>query len=1264
MMRNESNKTAANPGSPRVIVLGVELSSSRSGEHAERRRRARYAVATALITRGFVPEQSETIHAVGIPAKGDPDRTVAAEVFERDGLRGTGGHLPLTPDKVLVVWHSPIPTDRERVSITDAAPVLASVIDRAIKGPTRERLARAFGGDTSQAHSALLGRIEFVALGPDDSSQFPSIARTIGRTLAPKPVPPKVVPPSENKADTGVFRLTLMAAHELADLALLEADRYLDELPPWGPARGRTTRGNETDPSQTSRQESAMRARVASDLAWRIESSRKSSRLSQTFEAEYKGIRDALKELGDQFRVRDSDTGWPSSVAFNVVLETLASRDEYSSLLELYSRETSPAMSARGFDGTEAHDAAIRKFQQQHDRLSSGSRAAATSPLLRTPRPALGTRSGDVGIDALTALLEPHVTYVIDRATVADALIFDTQKTNDSRTLLPVNPWQAAAGRSCKRIVRATATDVDLAEALIDELERRGHDVGSTSGRDHLVLLADLDTYYGRSLRTTFEGVVRHRRAQETIGLEDAIHGAKEDTQKPLNRVHRYSFLSGLTGTLDDSERVRERLGELVTKGNSDAGGLDIPLMRPDGEVAFGTTRFDYARRIARSIARRSEELNRSGRGRITCIGLLASDVRDKQVLLQALNEELHDVLFFTTDLDARLLQSDEYESTRNLIIASPFGLELHPLLQHSAPPFRDTYQTATYLATLAAVGPLPHPVFPPSFPTGAQAQLLGNTSITPQGGGASQTASWITLEQLSDELGARLFEVARSSAIDITPRADAHALQGAPHSTFGIMRPLLLAVFALIIAGSIVLTSPAFHRREVLVGIHRRDSPVLTTVAVTLISTLGLVAAIAIDDWRGDGEPLGLFNGVSVWPSELIRLLACGLGIALALHLHSREEITFRTVAKRFSLPAPVEGTRPQPYWHYLSLAKRLNRTPTKAHGSSARNRITRVARHVLAQGRLLKRWYRFHRIRRRAPRTEAGLRRVRNRWGVLSDDAGGYTVNAAVTWNRFLRLSHPSSRFIRILPSVVAMLLLSWGLEALMAPTLTPVRGPIASTVDQLLLITIRVTIVVLVFWCIDIHHLTTQFVRTLRKARLEWPGAESVEGRKVPTRNEREARANFEALKLASLLSESASWFALPACVAIGGAVLARAHAFDDWSWSEGLVIAYGGLAFFAIASALVLRRAALRARMHSLEIIEEYARSANLDALRGQDSRVKRRVALEAEQLREQAETISLGAYRPIRESAFARSLLIPLGGAGLVALLDYATTIGL
>src|SRR6185436_9518792 len=96
-----------------------------------------------------------------------------------------------------------------------------------------------------------------------------------------------------------------------------------------------------------------------------------------------------------------------------------------------------------------------------------------------------------------------------------------------------------------------------------------------------------------------------------------------------------------------------------------------------------------------------------NGHSGFKAIGILGSDVYDKLLLLQSLHKLFPRTIFFTTDLDARLLHPSELKWSRNLIVASSFNLKIHDddsvHSESPPPPFRDSYQVGQYLATLMA---------------------------------------------------------------------------------------------------------------------------------------------------------------------------------------------------------------------------------------------------------------------------------------------------------------------------------------------------------------------------------------------------------------------------------------------------------------------------------------------------------------------------------------------------------------------------------
>ena len=91
--------------------------------------------------------------------------------------------------------------------------------------------------------------------------------------------------------------------------------------------------------------------------------------------------------------------------------------------------------------------------------------------------------------------------------------------------------------------------------------------------------------------------------------------------------------------------------------------------------------------------------LQKKGLGEhVGAIGVFRTDAYDKLLILRALRPYFPGAVFFTTELDAVLLHQKESQWARNLVVASSFGLELHPELQKDILPFRSSSQAAQYL--------------------------------------------------------------------------------------------------------------------------------------------------------------------------------------------------------------------------------------------------------------------------------------------------------------------------------------------------------------------------------------------------------------------------------------------------------------------------------------------------------------------------------------------------------------------------------------
>jgi hypothetical protein len=243
------------------------------------------------------------------------------------------------------------------------------------------------------------------------------------------------------------------------------------------------------------------------------------------------------------------------------------------------------------------------------------------------------------------------------------------------------------------KFYRTTATDDEVCRSLVLELGRRGVRLdpkeapeGYRRGSDHVALISEWDTFYGRALPLTFAMQASQR------PLSEILHSYP-------NNIHPFQYLRGVDGMLPGTPQK-----ESPPNSSSANEKNDRPRETPEG-----LNQADYLRRLAVQLQEMHQQFHHEGG--LKAVGVLGSDVYDKLLVLKALRRALPGVLFFTNNLDARLGHPDEWNSARNLIVASPFGLRLRRRwgnasdveLQGKILPFRDSYQTAVYAAALCA---------------------------------------------------------------------------------------------------------------------------------------------------------------------------------------------------------------------------------------------------------------------------------------------------------------------------------------------------------------------------------------------------------------------------------------------------------------------------------------------------------------------------------------------------------------------------------
>ncbi len=479
-----------------------------------------------------------------------------------------------------------------------------------------------------------------------------------------------------------------------------------------------------------------------------------------------------------------------------------------------------------------------------------------------------------------------HPTLYSGRATISEWALRDTIDRSKSQS--PLSKFtDGTPTHSGLSVVRTIGSDWQLVQLLARELKLRGawpltsdkahsSDCVREEPLRHIVLVTESDTLYGRALPAVF---------QEAYARLLKTTGSREGQDEGL--LHVFTYLRGLDGKVPGDKNQPDQTNDEKKKSEtSDSDPLASP--HPESIPPSGRSQFDYLRRLEQELVEIDARSRDAGEAGITAIGVVGTDIYDKLLILRALRKRFPRTWFFSTDLDAALSLPSEYPTTRNLIVASHFGLTLNPRLQRSALPFRDAYETSTYFSALLALD------------DDAGRSAVSN-SPDPWNLRAETGKGAVEVPGLSP----LVFEIGRNGPYQLTiPTKDEssgfikdvhppglrkrHWLND-PWRAWGLAGLVLLAG-----AGVWCLSKEAREETKLICcGWRWADSNVerfvLRLLIIVIVGTsVWLIYSAVSDHTNPSGEPFVIFEGISIWPATIVRFLALVLSAAFIARVFS----------------------------------------------------------------------------------------------------------------------------------------------------------------------------------------------------------------------------------------------------------------------------------------------------------------------------------------------------------------------------------------
>ncbi|HUB65140.1 MAG TPA: hypothetical protein VL996_12000 [Methylocella sp.] len=759
------------------------------------------------------------------------------------------------------------------------------------------------------------------------------------------------------------------------------------------------------------------------------------------------------------------------------------------------------------------------------------------------------------------------------------------------------------------QLQRTISTDETLASGIVTELNRRR--VYPDSGPEHrndVALISEWDTFYGQTLPKVME---------RNLAKDDAPHH---------DWIHKFTYLKGLDGLLPSAESKEETKEDKAASSEEKTGSttdyFKIETDTQSLERPIGQSQFDYLRRISWHLHKIDGDLRKEGPGKkIRAIGILGGDVFDKLLILRALKPEFPEALFFTTDFDEAYTIKSELPFTRNLIISSSFGPNLSDWLQGDIPFFRDTYETSAFLATQLAAGNLADLQTPNYSPRNLSNQLRAPRLFEVERNGEILPFAWGIPAAFSPKNHEDNPQIAVNDPLT-EERSGTPCWKGNDASQCGYIQPVDFTELkahpnGLKVIETLYPTYEENSRRTLAWGLALlamllellsafRVVPKGARFEVRLIALCLFAGALTCAFWEpvaqflteyGEGEPIIILQGVSVWPTVALRFL----GVILSLYFVGQ---ALRSLHKDLNEISTALDLEPKPVslsWEVIGIHVDI------------RNLYKYVA-------------------------------------GLFDHREGSDQPSIKQTWENYVAQERFWPRCIRVTFATFIMFgIFLYVLLPMFGKPAVPARGVLAF---NLYILTTRFDVFLMQFLTFFVFDATLScllFVNKLRHGRTEWPlttmGVYKNRLRLQPNLVHDWIGLDFVAKR--TLCIGSLIYFPF---VLIALLIVSRTTVFANYAPSLTILIAQGISLTVVFGCAVGLWWVARATR--------NTAKQNLTDAIiRAKDSEGNAFFAEQLEALLNRVDRLNYGAFSPFMQQPLVRALLFPLSSAGGIALIQ-------